>query len=259
MQHGLLFLTVCLQGLAPVETYDGVFYSVGLNTKTLTACRSWLCPSADAGFAPRRVAPEVMPIRFAPRGRGNAGADAPQPLCNKKAQGRSRRFTGITGIPAQMVLTVSLRALPGTGFFAPSLAGRTADLAPASGRRTTRLLVRDSTMSDARPRPSHPQPTFVTIAKRPSWSRGMRGKVLVICPTAQAYRMRHAARRANDAWVHAQTARRHRPSSRRVEPKAYLLSRRPRQDQYPSGAARVSERFQFFGRCLTSRPTLIVT
>jgi hypothetical protein len=33
---GCLFLTVCLQGLAPVETYDGVFYSVGLNTKTLT-------------------------------------------------------------------------------------------------------------------------------------------------------------------------------------------------------------------------------
>jgi hypothetical protein len=31
-----------------------------------------------------------------------------------------------------------------------------------------------------------PRPTFVTIAKRPSYRAGMAGNVLVICPTSQA-------------------------------------------------------------------------
>jgi hypothetical protein len=128
-----------MQGLAPVETYDGVFYSVGLNTKTLTRLPVLALPCRRHTFAPpRRVAPEVVPVRFAREGVGNAGCPMhPQPPVQQESTGvEAAGSPESPGIPARNGFNGVLRALPGDrAFLPPSSAGRTTDLAPASGRQ----------------------------------------------------------------------------------------------------------------------------
>jgi hypothetical protein len=82
-----------------------------------------------------------------------------------------------------------LRDLPGDrAVLPPSPADRSADLTPASGCQdhTTSPSASAPFVLRAPPRPSHPAPTFVTIAKRPSHGRGMAGLLEVICPTGPA-------------------------------------------------------------------------
>jgi hypothetical protein len=69
-----------------------------------------------------------------------------------------------------MVLTVSFVLSPVTGFVV-TVADEIsfASLTPASGRQdhTTSPSARWRSRQQSHPRPSHPNPTFVTIAKRP--------------------------------------------------------------------------------------------
>jgi len=93
---------------------------------------------------------------------------------NEKHTSKSPRITPFSsGIPARMVLTVSFVLFPETGLSclrhwrdAKSIA---ANLTPASGRQNdTTSPSAPCRSSSAYKRPSHPAPTFVTIAKRPS-------------------------------------------------------------------------------------------
>jgi hypothetical protein len=129
-------------------------------------------------------------------GAGKAGCRPhPWSACNKKARGRTTGTGGSSGLPCAMALRL-IRALSGDHAFLP----------PSSARRVKRLrqlsacigaprphdfTVRTNAARRAKKRPAicvHriPQPTFVTIAKRPSQGCRMAGKVLLICPTGQA-------------------------------------------------------------------------
>jgi len=82
-----------------------------------------------------------------------------------------------SGIPRAMVLTVSFVFSPETGFVA-SVAGAMSsivtDLTPASGCQDCTTSPSALTRSSAAPKTSTAShPTFVTIAIRPSWWRGM--------------------------------------------------------------------------------------
>jgi hypothetical protein len=155
-----------MQMLAPMETYGGAFYSM-VNTKMLrrqSLHRPWELgargplyhrvrrrrhrphrwhhpPRSNfrhASALSRRAAPEVVPIRFALEGVGNAGCPMhPQPPVQKKSTGvEAAGSPESPGIPARNGFNGFLRALPGDrAFLPPSSAGRTADLAPASGRQ----------------------------------------------------------------------------------------------------------------------------
>jgi hypothetical protein len=72
-----------------METYDGVFYSVGLNTKTLTRLPVLALPSRGRAFAPRGASRPKSCLLVPPaRAWGMPGARCTRsPLCNKKAQG----------------------------------------------------------------------------------------------------------------------------------------------------------------------------
>jgi len=89
------------------------------------------------------------------------------------------RFTGTPGLPCAMVLTVSFVLSPVTGLLPPSPLRSLLlkNLTPASGRQdhTTSpsaiCAVRQERIRVHR----IPPPTFVTIAKRPSFGTGWRG------------------------------------------------------------------------------------
>ena len=131
-------------------------------------------------------------------------------LCIGRTHTSNNEYTGTPGIPARNGFNGFLRALPGDrALLPPSLAesaararpvGPTchpANLTPASGRQdhTTSPSAATSLVSvlcdrsrahhppcdpiarKTLPRPSHPAPTSVAIAKRPSWWDGIR-KVL---------------------------------------------------------------------------------
>ena len=76
------------------------------------------------------------------------------------------------GIPRAMVLRL-IRDLPGDRtFLSPSSVNRLTDLAPALGRQDHTISPSASCCSSHNtPRPSHPAPTSVTIARRPSYRR----------------------------------------------------------------------------------------
>jgi len=129
---------------------------------------------------PAAQAPEVCRTRGPLKkikGAGNAGRSMrPQPRVRKTRSTRashhgSHRFRPV--FPARMVLTVSFVLFPETGLSclrhwrdAKSIA---ANLTPASGRQNdTTSPSAPCRSSSAYKRPSHPAPTFVTIAKRPS-------------------------------------------------------------------------------------------
>jgi hypothetical protein len=122
------------------------------------------------------------------RAQGKPGARCTRGLVCKNAQKNAHEHTGsaeASGFPCAVVYGL-LRALPGEpGSFATVAGGiPPADLAPASGARTTRLRrprrLRSSLASFASTA-SHR--AFVTIATRPS-HRVRRGELIaLICPT----------------------------------------------------------------------------
>jgi hypothetical protein len=74
-----------------------------------------------------------------------------------------------------------------------------ANLTPASGRQdhTASPSAMTPLVWRRHPRPSHPAPTFVTIAKRPSWSGRTREEEPLICPSAQGQFFRIKTGRPN--------------------------------------------------------------
>ena len=90
---------------------------------------------------------------------------------------------GSPGIPARDGFNSLFRALPGDrACLPPSLPDCSANLTPASGRQdhTTSPSADKHSRQQRRPRPSHPNLTFVTIAKRPFVWAGMARVVKVI-------------------------------------------------------------------------------
>jgi hypothetical protein len=125
-------------------------------------------------------------------GAGNAGClSHPQP-CVQVKKARKQVTTGTpkrSGIPCAMVLrptSCSRRSAGLDSLRGPARrVGPKADIdisqgsIPASGDHDhTTSASAPGPRSSARPkRPSHPAPTFVTIAKRPSCERGMRANI----------------------------------------------------------------------------------
>jgi len=99
------------------------------------------------------------------------------------------RFTEQSGVSCAMVLTAYSALSPVNGSFA-TVASRSppASLTPASRGQDHTILpsALASLVLRHHPRPSHPAPTFVTIATRPSYRDRTRESVQLICPTAQA-------------------------------------------------------------------------
>jgi hypothetical protein len=122
-------------------------------------------------------------------GVGNAGCPLhPQPRARSVESTRvsHHEFTGTPGIPARDGVNGFLRALPGDRALLPPSPPRNLlleNLTPASGRQdhTASPSARVRSRQQRRSRPSHPNPTFVTIAKRPSVWAGMGKDVEVIC------------------------------------------------------------------------------
>jgi hypothetical protein len=119
------------------------------------------------------------------RAQGKPGARCTHSLACESGvhASRSHRFTGTPGLPCAMVLTVSFALSPVTGLFCHRRKRNAQALSPLErqrrGVRTTRLRRprqhHSSSHAFARltlPRPSHPTPTFVTIASRPSFGVG---------------------------------------------------------------------------------------
>jgi hypothetical protein len=94
---------------------------------------------------------------------------------NKKAYEHSHHgHTGTPGIPYAMVLTVSFVLSPVIGLLPPSSRVLDARLdASVEASRPHDFSVRKPRFVTARPRPPHPAPALVTIAKRPSCGNGM--------------------------------------------------------------------------------------
>jgi len=107
------------------------------------------------------------------KGRGECrvlGAPA-APCATKKHRGRSHRFAGTPGIPARNGFNGFLRDLPGDRALFVTVASenfRRLDASvEASGPHDFAVRITRRS-SKAHPRPPHPVPTSVTIAKRPS-------------------------------------------------------------------------------------------
>jgi len=137
----------------------------------------------DPAF-PRRDAPEFFTKTVQPRkteGAGNAGC--PMPPAAPRVRNKTKHTSVVTtahrnkpGIPRAMVLLPYFALSPVTRLgLTPSPALLIADLTPASGRQNDTTWPYASAsfvrLAFARawtlPRPPHPLPTSVTIAKRP--------------------------------------------------------------------------------------------
>jgi hypothetical protein len=122
------------------------------------------------------------------RAQGRPGAGwHPWSACNKKARGRTTGTSRTTGLPCAMVLRL-IRDLPGeTGrcchrCLASSPKAQHLHRGAGTTRfRRTRFVVRLTTRRVHR----IPLPTFVTIAKRPSYRVRDARSIVVICPTTQ--------------------------------------------------------------------------
>jgi hypothetical protein len=143
----------------------------------------WLAMTARYSFAfPRRDTPELF-INLSPE----EGVALPQggsgecrvPIAPAASCAKCRKHTSVVttvapgspGIPARDGFNSLFRALPGDrAFLSPSPADLSSvNLTPASRRQdhTTSPSTSRRSRQQRRPRPSHPRPTFVTIAKRP--------------------------------------------------------------------------------------------
>jgi hypothetical protein len=106
------------------------------------------------------------------------------------------RFAGLTRHSLRDGFNGFLRALPGDRALLPPSFTRIVprDLTPASGRQdhTTSPSADSAVRQRTPPRPSHPDPTSVTIAKRPSDGCGMARVVRLIwvCGEAKYFRKR---------------------------------------------------------------------
>ena len=132
---------------------------------------------------------------FQSEGAGNAGRTArPQPCLQieKSTQAKSPQVRQIrSGIPRANGFNGFLRALPGEpGLLSPSPARSSPhrlDISVGiSGPHDFAVRLKRSSSRSAKASTASRAQRFVTIAKRPSYRAGMRGKVLVICPTPQA-------------------------------------------------------------------------
>jgi hypothetical protein len=129
-------------------------------------------------------------------GAGNAGAlAAPWPACEKNARGGHRRSAETSpALPARWFTRLYVIS-SGTGVLAPvacelvairRLGISTGMPGPHDFAVRLGIVRRRDQRSRCNPiRPSHPGPTFVTIAKRPSDRAWTRGNVNLICPTTQ--------------------------------------------------------------------------
>jgi hypothetical protein len=125
----------------------------------------------------RHQAPEFCLIDPPNKGRGECRVPV-APAAARVVVGSTRVShhgrTGKPGIPARDGVNGFLRALPGDRAFVVTVAGEIsfANLTPASGRQdhTTSPSARMRSRQQRCLRPSHPNLTFVTIAKRPSVS-----------------------------------------------------------------------------------------
>ena len=139
---------------------------------------------------------------------------------------------GSPGIPARGGVTAYFRALPGDrAFLSPSPALLLANLTPASRRQdhTTSPSAGTRPRQKRRPRPPHPAPTSVTIAKRPLKRHGMAEDMDVICGRDQEHEPRQigttgksgsARERERDAGV-KRNCRRGQSTRRAQQRKAY--------------------------------------
>jgi hypothetical protein len=155
---------------------------------------SRLCPPYAIPPRPRvpaahdtRVFPSILPSSKQ-RAQGRPGAGwHPWSACRKKHAAEPQAQPKTSGLPCAMVLRL-IRDLPGDqALLPPSPADRSADLAPTLGRQDHTIspsagnVIRLMTC-----RVHHISlPTSVTIAKRPSCGCETRGRIVLICPTAQ--------------------------------------------------------------------------
>src|SRR5205085_8258675 len=144
--------------------------SSGLPARYLFNCQR---AGHQLAFPRRGTHPSCCP-NYPPKtkGAGKAGCSPhPQP----RTQTKKRTSVVTTGSPKQSDLPCAMvyglfRALPGDrAFLPPSLADRSANLTPASGRRDHTALPSATASFVLRHQSVHriPHPTFVTIAKRP--------------------------------------------------------------------------------------------
>ena len=123
----------------------------------------------------RRITPELSRYRSPPENRGRRESRvpaAPAASCAKVESTRvsRHRFTGAPGLPCAMVLTVSFVLAPETGLVVSvGDNARALHRISASGYQahTTSPSEVRALRQPRKSRPSHPAPTFVTIAKRP--------------------------------------------------------------------------------------------
>jgi hypothetical protein len=164
----------------------------------------------------------VVHLSSAHRGRGECRVlGAPAASCAKVESTRVSHhgYTGSPGIPARNGFNGFLRALPGDrALLSPSSADLSANLTPASRRQDHTT----SPSASARPRqkrylrPSHPVPTSVTIAKRPSDRDGIRRILVLIWERDQRCRLRQIGTtgKSSAAWPFLSRTRPSLPSLR---------------------------------------------
>ena len=127
------------------------------------------------------------PLRNRGRREDRAPAGTHGPRATKKHAAEPQVQPKTSGLPCAMVLRL-IRDLPGDqAFLPPSPADRSADLAPTLGRQDhTTSPSAGNVIRLMTCRVHHiPLPTSVTIAKRPSCGCETRGRIVLICPTAQ--------------------------------------------------------------------------
>jgi hypothetical protein len=162
-------------------------------------------PRSRGAICVRAVAGIALENR---EGAGKAGClAAPMVRLQTKSRRRHHRFSHSTGLPCAMVLTVSFVLSPGTGLSCPRR--------PQSARCALQKLSasvgapgpHDFSVRDLDDRPTRgrvhriPQPTFVTIAKRPSARpRDGRKGARDLPDAASAVVCGMLARRADCAW-----------------------------------------------------------
>jgi hypothetical protein len=132
----------------------------------------------------RREAPESCMHSSPNRAWGMPGAQCTRSLACENKKHTSVVTTGplgSPGIPTRNGFNDFLRALLGDRACLPPSPSELPprDLTPASGRQdhTTSSSARPRSRQQRRPRPSHPAPTSVTIAKRPFKRAGRRAYV----------------------------------------------------------------------------------
>jgi hypothetical protein len=140
--------------------------------------------------ATRRARVVHIPSPRNQRAQGKPGARCTRSLawCVKSTRVSHHRFTGTPGLPCAMVLTAYFALSPVTGLVChrrpqetcKKLASRELDASVGASGPHDFAVRSQAPSSMRRPRPSHPRPTFVTIAKRPSVWAGMARDMWVI-------------------------------------------------------------------------------